>query len=75
MTFLILAACFVLFVVGALSILAIFVARTTDSDIPLADLHDNDVLPPPKRGMAAIMGKWPGDETEEEIAEALEELS
>ena len=28
-----------------------------------------------KRGLAAIMGKWPGDETDEEIAAALQELS
>jgi hypothetical protein len=26
-------------------------------------------------GLAAIMGRWPGDETDEEIAKALEELS
>lgn len=29
----------------------------------------------PSGGMASIMGKWPGDETEEEIAEGLEWLS
>ena len=28
-----------------------------------------------RSGMAAIMGKWPGDETEEEIAVALEQIS
>lgn len=28
-----------------------------------------------KSGLAAIMGKWPGDETDEEIAAALEEIS
>lgn len=28
-----------------------------------------------KRGLAAIIGKWPGDETDEEIEEALRELS
>lgn len=28
-----------------------------------------------KRGLAAIMGKWPGDETDEEVAAALQELS
>lgn len=29
----------------------------------------------PRSGMAAIMGQWPGDETDEEIAAALERLS
>lgn len=29
----------------------------------------------PRSGMAAIMGQWPGDETDEEIAAALEHLS
>ncbi|MCH7990713.1 MAG: hypothetical protein IID46_16355 [Planctomycetes bacterium] len=28
-----------------------------------------------KKGLAAIFGKWPGDETEEEIEQALQELS
>jgi hypothetical protein len=27
------------------------------------------------RGLAALVGQWPGDETDEEIAEVLEELS
>ena len=122
MTILTALAIVALCIVVALVILAIFVCLATDSDIPLADLHDNDVLPaarrgwkctqcgdwpmsssmiqpdyfvftcdscgfccdesgepyavpvPPKQGMAAIMGRWPGDETEEEIAAALEEL-
>ncbi len=30
---------------------------------------------PTDRGMMALFGSWPGDETEEEIAAALEELS
>ncbi|HVA46715.1 MAG TPA: hypothetical protein VNH11_10160 [Pirellulales bacterium] len=29
----------------------------------------------PRSGMAAIMGQWPGDETDEEVAAALERLS
>lgn len=29
----------------------------------------------PSSGLAAIMGKWPGDETDEEIAAILEHLS
>jgi hypothetical protein len=29
----------------------------------------------PRSGMAAIMGRWPGDETDEEIEQALERLS
>jgi hypothetical protein len=29
----------------------------------------------PRSGMAAIMGRWPGDETEEEIEAALEQIS
>ncbi|HIE00823.1 MAG TPA: DUF433 domain-containing protein [Thiotrichaceae bacterium] len=28
-----------------------------------------------KRGLSAIIGKWPGDETDEEVRQALEELS
>ena len=28
-----------------------------------------------KRGVAAIVGKWPGDETDEQINDWLEELS
>lgn len=28
-----------------------------------------------KTGLAAVFGKWPGDETDEEIAQALQELS
>lgn len=31
-------------------------------------------LPPPRNGLAAIVGKWPGDETDEEIAQALKEI-
>ena len=31
--------------------------------------------PRAKGGVAAIMGKWPGDETDEEIRRVLEELS
>ncbi len=29
----------------------------------------------PKSGLAAIIGKWPGDETDEEVDAALRELS
>jgi hypothetical protein len=29
----------------------------------------------PRSGMAAILGRWPGDETDEEIQAALEKLS
>jgi len=29
----------------------------------------------PRSGMSAILGKWPGDETDEQISEALEQLS
>jgi hypothetical protein len=28
-----------------------------------------------KLGVAALIGKWPGDETEEEIRQALQDLS
>lgn len=28
-----------------------------------------------KKGLAGVMGKWPGDESDEEVAKALEELS
>lgn len=30
---------------------------------------------PQKRGLKAVFGKWPGDETDEQVAEALRELS
>lgn len=39
---------------------------------PMARYH---VRQGPRSGLAAIMGKWPGDETDEEIAEILERLS
>ena len=29
----------------------------------------------PKGGIASIIGKWPGDETDEEIAKALKDMS
>jgi hypothetical protein len=40
----------------------------------LSDLPVDQVTPGP-RGGAAIIGKWPGDETDEQIEEALKRLS
>ena len=37
--------------------------------------HLIDLIDRTRSGMAAIMGKWPGDETEDEIAAALDGLS
>ncbi len=61
------------------------VTRTTDeshffSAIPKPVLHRFDLRETVreqqhKGGIAAIIGKWPGDETDEEIRRALEELS
>ena len=42
-----------------------------------AKLNSNDLRESQgkRSGMAAIMGKWPGEETEEEIEAALEQIS
>lgn len=39
------------------------------------DLHKVHQAQSHKKGMAAIYGKWPGDETDEEIERALKDLS
>ena len=39
------------------------------------DVHALRVSQGRKRGLAAVVGQWPGDETDEEIAELLKELS
>jgi hypothetical protein len=41
----------------------------------LDDLRPRTPLPPGESGFARIFGKWPGDESDEEVALALEELS
>jgi hypothetical protein len=41
----------------------------------LADLKPRVPPPPGTTGMAMAIGQWPGDETDEEIEAALEELS
>lgn len=50
------------------------VARYTDGDHPVclscAGESEGDT-----NGLAALVGQWPGDETDEEIREALEDLS
>jgi hypothetical protein len=38
-------------------------------------LSDFKIAQTPGNGMSAIYGTWPGDETDEEILKALEELS
>lgn len=51
----------------------------TDGEVMVARLvgcrSTSPVGPPGKDGVAAIMGKWPGDETDEEVAAALREMS
>jgi hypothetical protein len=39
------------------------------------DLQDNVREQPCKMGIAAVIGKWPGEESDEEIEQALKELS
>jgi hypothetical protein len=41
----------------------------------LADLKPRIPPPPGSNGFAEIIGTWPGDETDEEIQAALDELS
>jgi hypothetical protein len=41
----------------------------------LADLKPRVPPPPGTTGLAMAIGQWPGDETDEEIEAALEELS
>jgi hypothetical protein len=41
----------------------------------LADLKPRILPPPSSNGFAEIIGKWPGDEMDEEIQAALDELS
>lgn len=41
----------------------------------LGDLRPRSSLPPGESGFSRIFGKWPGDETDEEVAIALEEIS
>jgi hypothetical protein len=41
----------------------------------LAELEARIPSPPGSNGLAEIAGKWPGKETDEEIRQALEELS
>ena len=41
----------------------------------LADLQPRIPPPPGSNGMAQIIGQWPGDETDEQIQAALDELS
>ena len=41
----------------------------------LADLKPRRLPPPGKTAWDMVVGQWPGDETDEEIRQALEELS
>lgn len=41
----------------------------------LSELKPRIPSPPGSNGLAQIVGQWPGDETDEEIDRALEELS
>jgi len=41
---------------------------------PTTNYEEPEPIPGSKQGLAAIIGKWPGDETDEEIAAALREL-
>lgn len=48
------------------------VPRASTTTVNMSKLHKPQG---PRSGMAAIIGKWPGDETDEQIQEALEKLS
>lgn len=41
----------------------------------LSDLKPRIPSPPGTNGLAQIVGQWPGDETDEEVERALEEMS
>lgn len=49
--------------------------RATGARREQFDLHETIRSQQHKKGLAAIMGKWPGDESDDEIALALKELS
>ena len=45
------------------------------SPCTLSELRPRNPLPPGESGFGRIFGQWPGDETDEEIVAALEEMS
>jgi hypothetical protein len=50
--------------------------RVNNLQVPLTtDTSDYQVAQGPQTGINAIIGQWPGEETDEEISELLEELS
>lgn len=59
------------------SLMRTLIEGLKDRPVPqsLADLKPRKLPPPGKTAMEMVMGKWPGDETDEEINKALEELS
>jgi hypothetical protein len=48
---------------------------TTPPDEPKKEGAPSAEPPAKKRGFDALFGQWPGDETDEEIQKALEEIS
>lgn len=59
------------------SLMRTLIEGLKDRPVPqsLADLKPRRLPPPGKTAMEMVKGKWPGDETDEEINKALEELS
>ncbi len=53
------------------------IAGLKDRPIPqtLDEIKPRRLPPPGKTAMQMVVGQWPGDETDEEIFQALEELS
>ncbi len=61
------------FVVAARTALPALIRRVRDLEAALAAERDKS-KPDAKAGLAAIIGKWPGDETDEQIAAALKQV-
>ena len=59
------------------AITAAMIADLRDRPIPqsLADLKPRVPPPPGKTSLQMVVGQWPGDETDEQVNKALEELS
>jgi hypothetical protein len=49
--------------------------RDRQSPQSLEEIEPKSPLPPGSNGLDLIVGQWPGDETDEEIRQALEEIS
>lgn len=58
------------------SLMRTLIEGLKDRPVPqsLADLKPRKLPPPGKTAMEMVMGKWPGDETEEELLAALKAM-